>query len=181
MNPLSNMKTSERRVSIPIPGKIKPMAHANQTQALIDEINEELNSELKISYKAYKEDGSPIEKGDEFNLDIIISVDDSHYTNLAFDNLKVTFTCDNKYATLLNPTQTKFIRCIEKEFHRITGSHPVKIQARLLATGAIYPEVVSGIAENMGMLVVEADPVIQSLFHIHNVISDIPVEIQPGH
>ncbi|WP_297101251.1 hypothetical protein [uncultured Draconibacterium sp.] len=181
MNPTSNIKTSQRIINIPIPGKIKPMAHANQTQALIDTINEELNSKLKIGYKAWKEDGSPIEKGDEFNLDIIVSVDDNHYKNLAFEKVKVTYASDNKFATLLNPTQTKFIRCIEKEFSRITGSHPAKVQARLLALGAIYPENVSDIIENVGMLVVEADPVIQSLFHIHNVISDIPVEIQPGH
>ena len=181
MNPISNIKSSERRVNIPIPRKLKPIAHANQTQALIDNINDELNSKLKTGYKAYKEDGSRIEKGDEFNLDIIISVDDSHYKNLAFENIKVTFASDNKFATLLNPTRTKFIRCIEKEFSRITGSHSAKVQARLLATGAIYPEDVSDIVENMGMLVVEADPVIQSLFHIHRVISDIPVDIQPGH
>ena len=181
MNPTSNINTSERIVHIPIPRKLKPMAHANQTQALIDNISEELNHRLKLSYKAYKEDGSPIEKGDEFNLDIIISVDDNHYKNLAFENIKVTFASDNKFATLLNPTSSKFIRCIEKEFNRITGSHSAKVQARLLATGAIYPENVSDIVESMGMLVVEADPVIQSIFHIHRVISDIPVDIQPGH
>ncbi len=179
MNPTSNIKTSERRVNIPIPGKLKPMAHANHTQALIDNINEELNSKLKMGYKAYKEDGSRIEKGDEFNLDIIISVDDNHYKNLAFETVKVTFASDNKFATLLNPTRTKFFRCIEKEFGRISGSSPAKVQARLLAIGAIYPENIGDIVENMGMLVVEANPVIQSLFHIHRVISDIPVEIQP--
>lgn len=181
MNPTSNIKSRERIVHIPVPGKLKPMAHANRIQALIDDIDEELNSKLKIGYKAWKEDGSPIEKGDEFNLDIIVSVDDKHYKNLAFENIKVTFASDNKFATLLNPTQTKFIRCIEKEFSRITGSHSAKVQARLLATAAIYPEDVKDTIENMGMLVVEADPIIQSLFHIHRVMSDIPVEIQPGH
>lgn len=181
MNPTSNIKSRERIVHIPIPGKIKPMAHANHTQALIDTINDELNSKLKIGYKAWKEDGSRIEKGDEFNLDIIISVDDGHYKNLAFENIRVTFASDNKFATLLNPTRTKFFRCIEKEFTRITGSSPARVQARLLAIGAIYPENVSDIVENMGMLVVEADPVIQSLFHIHRVLSDIPVDIEPDH
>ncbi|WP_319482438.1 hypothetical protein [uncultured Draconibacterium sp.] len=181
MNTTSSIKTSEKRVRIPIPGNLKPMAHANHTQALIDNINKELNSKLEIGYKAWKEDGSRIEKGDEFNLDIIISVDDNHYKNLAFENLRVTFASDNKFATLLNPTRTKFFRCIEKEFNRITGSSPARVQARLLATGAIYPENVSDIVENMGMLVVEADPIIQSLFHIHRVMSDIPVEIQPAH
>ena len=181
MNPTSNIKTSERRVNIPIPRKLKPIAHANQTQGLIDNINDELNSKLKIGYKAYKEDGTGIEKGDEFNLDIIISVDDSHYKNLSFENIKVTFASDNKFATLLNPTRTKFFRCIEKDFSRITGSHPARLQAKLLAIGAIYPENISDIVENMGMLVVEADPVIQSLFHIHRVMSDIPVDIQPAH
>lgn len=175
MNPISKLKTSERRINIPVPGRIKPMAHASHTQALIDNINDELNNKLNISYKAYKEDGSRIEKGDEFNLDIIISVDDSHYKNLAFENVKVTFASDNKFATLLNPTRTKFFECIEKEFNRVTGSHVAKVQARLLATRAIYPEDLSAIIEKMGMLVLEADPVIQSLFHIHRVISSSPV------
>lgn len=177
MNTTSNIKTRERIVHIPIPGKIKPMAHASHTQALIDNINDELNNKLNISYKIYKEDRSRIEKGDAFNLDIIITVDDSHYKNLAFENIKVTFASDKKFATLLNPTRTKFIKCIEKVFNRVTGSHSVTVQARLLATEAFYPEDVSHIIGNMGMLVVEADPVIQSLFHVHRVISNIPAEV----
>ena len=181
MNPISNIKTRERRVNIPIARNLKPIAHANHIQGLIDNINEALNHKLNISYKAYKEDSSQIEKGDEFNLDIIISVDNNHYKNLAFEDVRVTFASDNKFATLLNPTSAKFIRCIEKQFSRITGSSPARVQAKLLATGAIYPEDVSDIIENMGMLVVEADPVIQSLFHIHRVINDALVEIQPVH
>lgn len=180
MNQKRNVMPRENIVKTPIERKVKPIVKTNEIQVLIDNIQNELDSKLIVTYKAYKEDGSHIEKGDEFYLDIKISVDDTHYKNLAFEEVRVMLIANN-FATILNPTHTRLFRSIQKVFTNVSGTNSKMVQAKLLAAEAIYPENIDDIVENIGVFTIQAIPNIQSLFHINRLISDIEVDIEPDH
>ncbi|MBN1145472.1 MAG: hypothetical protein JXA72_13660 [Bacteroidales bacterium] len=147
----------------------------------IYQIRREISDKLKVQYEAYPIiNDAPlpdvlIHAHDEFELKVTISLEYINDISISLENLTVYFVPDPRYAELRDNESGWGI--YYRELGSLYEGGRKEIKVRMLATGGIISDNVPAPVEDIGNIIINADPKITSLFHITKKIAEVKVDI----